>query len=62
LDEKLDDARRATWFGSLAGMDINTFCRVNGVFGQSYRPEFRFLAEFCDMVRHQFLWVGKQGF
>lgn len=51
LDEKLADARRATWFGSLAGMDINTFCRINGIFGQSYRPEFRFLAEFCDIPR-----------
>ena len=50
IDSKLNNARAATWFGSLAGMDINTFCRVNGVFGQSYRPEFRFIAEFCAMT------------
>lgn len=49
VDDMLADARQATWFGSLAGMDINTFCRVNGIVGQSYRPEFRFLAQFCDM-------------
>jgi hypothetical protein len=51
LDERLKTERNATWFGCLAGMDINTFCRVNGVFGQSFRPEFRFLAKFCDMKK-----------
>ena len=49
LDERLQTERKATWFGSLAGMDIATFCRVNGVSGQSYRPEFRFVAELGDM-------------
>ena len=49
LDERLQTERKATWFGSLAGMDIATFCRVNGVSGQSYRPEFRFMAELGDM-------------
>ncbi len=49
IDAKLQQARLATWFGSLAGMDVNTFCRVNGIFGQSYRPEFRFLAKFNDL-------------
>lgn len=50
LNDKISEARRSTWFGSLAGMDINTFCRVNGIFGQSYRPEFRFVSEFCKIT------------
>jgi hypothetical protein len=49
IGARLHDARIATWFGSVAGMDINTFCRVNEIFGQSYRPEFRFVSEFCNM-------------
>ncbi len=48
FDTEFENARRKTWFGSLAGMDVNTFCRVNRIFGQSYRPEFRFINEFCD--------------
>jgi hypothetical protein len=61
LDEKLEAARKRTWFGSLAGMDINTFCRVNGIFGQSYRPEFRFVSEFCD-VQALSLWLSGQPY
>ena len=48
FDAELGEVRRKTWFGSLAGMDINAFCRVNRIFGQSYRPEFRFINNFCD--------------
>ena len=61
INDELDKARQATWFGSLAGMDINMFCRVNGVFGQSYRPEFRFLAEFCDM-QSLALWLKRHKY
>ena len=50
LDERLAELRRDTWFGSLAGMDISAFCRVNKITAQSLRPEFRFIAEFCDFA------------
>ncbi len=51
LEGELEALRRATWFGSLAGMDINGFCRVNQITGQSLRPEFRFIAEFLDVIK-----------
>ena len=60
FDDQLEIARRDTWFGSLAGMDINTFCRVNGIFGQSYRPEFRFINEFCDADKLR-TWLDSEG-
>lgn len=49
LQQQIGHLRTDTWFGSLAGMDISGFCRVNRIIGQSYRPEFRFIAEFCDI-------------
>ena len=60
FDDELENARRDTWFGSLAGMDINTFCRVNRILGQSYRPEFRFINEFCDAGRLR-IWLDSSG-
>ncbi|WP_417375552.1 hypothetical protein [Gimesia maris] len=48
LQTKIANAKHETWFGSLAGMDINTFCRVNEIYGQSFRPEFRFVTKFCS--------------
>jgi hypothetical protein len=51
LDSELNKLRQRTWFGSLAGMDISGFCRVNRIIPQSYRPEFRFVAEFCDVAK-----------
>lgn len=47
FDQLFKQAKHMTWFGSLAGMDINTFCRVNRIYGQSFRPEFRFVSKFC---------------
>ena len=42
------DAIRRTFFGSIAGMDIGSFMRVNSLRGQSHRPDFRGLNEFAD--------------
>ena len=39
---------RRTWFGSLAGMDIGSFMRVNGLDEQSLRPDFRVLTFLGD--------------
>lgn len=39
---------RRTWFGSLAGMDIGSFMRVNGIDEQSLRPDFRVLSFLGD--------------
>jgi len=50
LNDKLEALRQDTWFGSLAGMDISAFCRVNQITGQSFRPEFRFIAEYFDFT------------
>ena len=49
LDAEIESLRNGTWFGSLAGMDISGFCRVNRIIPQSYRPEFRFVAKFCKV-------------
>lgn len=61
LDAKLEKLRRDTWFGSLAGMDIAGFCRVNRIFPQSYRPEFRFIAEFCNPAGVK-QWLQSEGY
>jgi hypothetical protein len=42
--EKITHEVGRTWFGSLAGMDIGSFCRVNAIQGQSYRCDFRSLS------------------
>lgn len=44
LPARLQDELRTTFFGSIAGMDINGFARINGLAGQSDRPNFRELS------------------
>lgn len=61
LDLELTSLKNNTWFGSLAGMDISSFCRVNRIIPQSYRPEFRFIAEFCDFKRLK-RWLDDEGY
>jgi hypothetical protein len=61
LNAELDQLRRDTWFGSLAGMDVGGFCRVNRIFPQSYRPEFRFIAEFCKPAQIK-KWLQSEGY
>lgn len=39
--EAIEEAFKRTFFGSIAGMDMGTYCRVNGIQGQSFRPDFR---------------------
>lgn len=39
-NEEIGNAFKETFFGSIAGMDIGSFCRVNGI-QQSIRPDFR---------------------
>ncbi|MEZ6127807.1 MAG: hypothetical protein R3C59_03935 [Planctomycetaceae bacterium] len=48
LPQQFSDAVRETYFGSLAGMDVGGFFRVNGLAGQSDRPDFRALSRFGD--------------
>ncbi len=43
----LETAIDATFFGSIAGMDIGTYCRINDI-QQSYRPDFREIAAIGD--------------
>ena len=38
---EIDKYLKQTFFGSIAGMDLGTYCRVNEIVGQSYRPDFR---------------------
>jgi hypothetical protein len=38
---RIKDAMTKTFFGSIAGMDMGTFCRTNGIQRQSFRPDFR---------------------
>lgn len=40
VERQLEDAFKKTFFGSIAGMDIGSFCRINGI-QQSIRPDFR---------------------
>lgn len=61
LNAELDQLRRDTWFGSLAGMEVGGFCRVNRIFPQSYRPEFRFIAEFCKPAQIK-KWLQSEGY
>ena len=44
---ELEAAIDTTFFGSVAGMDIGTYCRINGI-QQSYRPDFREVAAIGD--------------
>ncbi|MHC4878810.1 MAG: phosphoribosyltransferase [Planctomycetota bacterium] len=45
LTDQLADEVRHTWFGSLAGMDLGSFMRINGIEEQSLRPDFRVLSK-----------------
>lgn len=49
FNQRFQDAVHATFFGSMAGMDIGSFVRVNGLRGQSLRPDFRVLTELGDL-------------
>lgn len=46
LPEKFGRELNRTWFGSLAGMDIGSFMRINGIDEQGLRPDFRVLSYF----------------
>lgn len=48
LAVKFEAAIAQTWFGSMAGMDIGSFMRLNGISEQSLRPEFRVLSHLGD--------------
>lgn len=45
---RFQNAVEQTFFGSIAGMDIGSFIRVNGLRGQSLRPDFRVLSHLGD--------------
>ena len=51
LRERFADELQQTFFGSIAGMDINGFVRVNGLAGQSHRPNFREHSQLGDYDR-----------
>lgn len=51
LDTRFDAAVAETWFGSMAGMDIGSFMRLNGISEQNLRPEFRVLSHLGDPQR-----------
>jgi hypothetical protein len=48
---RFQEALNETFFGSIAGMDIGSFFRVNELRGQSLRPDFRVLAKLGDPVK-----------
>ncbi len=48
LPRKFSSELDRTWFGSLAGMDIGSFMRTNGIDEQSLRPDFRVLSYFVS--------------
>lgn len=49
LTKAIRQARKETFFGSIAGMDMGTYCRVNGI-QQSIRPDFRERANIGDPI------------
>lgn len=49
--KRFGDAVKETFFGSMAGMDIGSFFRLNELRGQSLRPDFRVLAKLGDPVK-----------
>ena len=51
---------RRTWFGSLAGMDIGSFMRINGIDEQSLRPDFRVLTFLGDPAKVQDYLAGNE--
>ncbi len=48
---RFQQAVEQTFFGSIAGMDIGSFIRVNELRGQSIRPDFRVLEKLGDVGR-----------
>lgn len=48
LSSQLETELKQTWFGCLAGMDIGSFMRINGLDEQSLRPDFRVLSYFVS--------------
>ena len=54
--DHFQQAVEQTFFGSIAGMDIGSFIRVNELRGQSIRPDFRVLNKLGDVRRtHSYL-------
>ncbi len=45
-------ALESTFFGSIAGMDMGTYCRTNGI-QQSFRPDFREVGQIGDVSELQ---------
>jgi hypothetical protein len=48
-DDCIREAMKRTFFGSIAGMDMGTYCRVNGIEGQDLRPDFREQAKIGEL-------------
>ncbi|QDU12926.1 hypothetical protein CA11_07070 [Gimesia maris] len=48
---EIEQCLKQTFFGSVAGMDLGTYCRVNNISGQSFRPDFREDANLGDPNR-----------
>lgn len=44
FQQRFRSAVNRTFFGSIAGMDLGAFLRINGIQGQSIRPDFRQLS------------------
>lgn len=61
LRTRFDAAVNETLFGSLAGMDLGSFLRLNGVQRQDLRPEFRGLAYLGDDSKLQ-SYLRKNGY
>ena len=59
LRDHLAGEIRHTWFGSLAGMDLGSFMRINGIEEQSLRPDFGVLSELADTHKIAEYMAGK---
>ena len=52
LPDRLNAEVKRTFFGCIAGMDgFNTFIKINGITGQSLRPDFRQLNRLGDITK-----------
>lgn len=51
FEDEFNETVRQTFFGSLVGMDIGSFLRINSLTGQSYRPAFRDEARIGDVKK-----------
>ncbi len=49
---EIELALKATFFGSIAGMDMGAYCRANAI-QQSYRPDFREVGKIGDVAKLQ---------